>query len=115
MPVTIGRGSDVKSWKPHRCGSSCTRTGSPPNPTDEFRLPLVSRIRMTTTPFRVDPAIAQASTIPSRAYFDPAVYAAARERIFARSWQPVGEVGRLKAPGHVIPSMLLGRDAWTSP
>jgi choline monooxygenase len=62
---------------------------------------------MTDARMHVDPDIAKASTVPSRVYFDPAVYGAARERIFARSWHPVGEVDRLKAPGHVIPSTLL--------
>ena len=54
---------------------------------------------MSESRFDVNAEIAKAQTIPSRAYFDPAVYEVARERIFARSWQPVGEVGRLKAPG----------------
>jgi choline monooxygenase len=62
---------------------------------------------MPDSPFDVHDEISKAQTVPSRTYFDPQVYAAERERIFARSWQPVGETGRLKAPGHVIPANLL--------
>ncbi|MDH5590013.1 MAG: Rieske (2Fe-2S) protein, partial [Gemmatimonadota bacterium] len=55
----------------------------------------------------VDPDIARARTIPSRVYFDEGIHALARERIFARSWIPVGDVARLKASGHVIPQIML--------
>ena len=55
----------------------------------------------------IDPNIASARTLPSRVYHDPDVYSDITERVFARSWQPVGDVARLKAPGHVIPFTLL--------
>lgn len=55
----------------------------------------------------VDADIAVARTLPSAVYFDPDLYRRALERVFVRSWQPVGEVRRLKAPGHVIPFTLL--------
>lgn len=58
-------------------------------------------------PLGVDRDIARARTVPSRVYHDPDVYRSAIERVFARSWQPVGDVGRLKAPGHVLPATLL--------
>ena len=55
----------------------------------------------------IDPDIARAHTLPSRTYHAQDVYDAIRERVFARSWQPVGNVAQLKAPGHVIPLTLL--------
>jgi choline monooxygenase len=58
--------------------------------------------------FEIEPEIARASTPPSRVYYDPAVYSAQRERIFARSWQVAGDTARVKAPGHVLPFTLLG-------
>lgn len=55
----------------------------------------------------VDEEIRRARTPPSRVYFDPELHDLATERVFVRSWQPVGEIARLKAPGHVIPVTLL--------
>ena len=60
-----------------------------------------------TDPIEVDAEIGTARTLPSRVYHDAALYEAVRERVFARSWQPVADVGRLKAPGHVLPFNLL--------
>lgn len=57
--------------------------------------------------FSIDSDIRRASTVPADAYADRATFARLRERAFARSWQFVGEVGRLKAPGHVLPFTLL--------
>lgn len=57
--------------------------------------------------FKVDPDIRKAWTISSRVYLDPEVYAACRERIFARSWQLVGDAGAMKVPGQVCPVTLL--------
>lgn len=62
---------------------------------------------MTTTRFAIDPDIARASTLPGEAYCDPAVYAAARDRIFARSWQLIGDTDEVKVPGTVQPVTLL--------
>ena len=55
----------------------------------------------------VDSDIAKARTLPSVAYFDPSLYELALERVFVPSWQPAGDVARLKAPGHVVPFTLL--------
>ena len=55
----------------------------------------------------VDADIAKARTLPSAVYFEPDLYRRALERVFVPSWQPAGDVGRLKAPGHVIPFTLL--------
>ena len=60
-----------------------------------------------TSPMQVETDIRKAGTIPSRVYYDPELYNHARERIFERSWQLVGDTAQLKAPGHVIPFTLL--------
>ncbi len=51
--------------------------------------------------------IREASTLPAAVYADPACFALARERIFARSWQFIADADRLKTPGHVLPSTML--------
>jgi len=55
----------------------------------------------------VDADIRRASTLPGRFYSDPAAFEACRERIFARSWQLVGDTDRVKVPGQVAPVTLL--------
>ncbi len=51
--------------------------------------------------------IRQAETLPASFYTDPDFYRGSLERIFARSWQFVGDTDRLKVPGQVIPLTLL--------
>lgn len=51
--------------------------------------------------------IREAATLPSRFYTDRELFAAARERVFARSWQLVADTDRLKVPGQVLPVTLL--------
>ena len=51
--------------------------------------------------------IRSASTLPSRFYADPAVFDCIRERIFARSWQFVADLERVRVPGAVHPVTLL--------
>ncbi|MBX3376932.1 MAG: aromatic ring-hydroxylating dioxygenase subunit alpha [Phycisphaeraceae bacterium] len=58
-------------------------------------------------PFDIHPDIREASTLPAWAYADPGVYAAARERIFARSWQFIGDTDSIKVPGQVHPVTFL--------
>ena len=43
--------------------------------------------------------LARAKTIPSRWYLDPAMLDAEREKIFARTWQPVGLAKTVAEPG----------------
>lgn len=57
--------------------------------------------------FDVNPDITRAWTIASRVYNDPAVYEAAREHIFARSWQLIGDDNLARVPGQVQPLTLL--------
>ena len=71
--------------------------------------------------FTIDPDVARARTLPSAFYLDPAVHALTRERVFARTWQWLGDlvdvaaVGSLSPremlPGHLAEPLLLARDA----
>ncbi|HRF58426.1 MAG TPA: aromatic ring-hydroxylating dioxygenase subunit alpha [Fimbriimonadaceae bacterium] len=58
-------------------------------------------------PFEVDPAIGRAHTLPSAFYTDPALYEASKDRLFARSWQWVGDTDSVKVPGQTFPFILL--------
>ncbi len=58
-------------------------------------------------PISVDPDISRAWTLPSRFYTDPGVHELLREKVFARSWQFVGDTGVVKVPGQVHPFTLL--------
>jgi len=51
--------------------------------------------------------IRRARTLPTRAYTDGNVHELAREIVFARSWQLVGDPDRLERPGTVLPATLL--------
>ncbi|MFQ3667388.1 MAG: aromatic ring-hydroxylating dioxygenase subunit alpha [Fimbriimonadaceae bacterium] len=57
--------------------------------------------------FEIDPAIEKASTPPAAFYRDPEAFAAAREKVFVRSWQLVADTDSLKAPGSLLPFTLL--------
>ena len=57
--------------------------------------------------FAVDGDITRAETPPGWFYCDPSVYAAARERVFRRSWQLVADSEAVKVPGQVHPFTLL--------
>ncbi len=69
----------------------------------------------------IDPDISRAWTLPAEVYCDPRYFELARERIFARSWQWVGEAASVRVPGQVHPfvfvegileePLLLTRDA----
>ena len=54
----------------------------------------------------IHPDVRLARQPEPRFYHDPAVYAAAQERVFARTWQWAGEADAL-APGHAAPATLL--------
>ncbi|MEO5618005.1 MAG: aromatic ring-hydroxylating dioxygenase subunit alpha [Candidatus Eisenbacteria bacterium] len=51
--------------------------------------------------------IRKAATMPSRFYADQGLFARSRERLFARSWQFAGDLGKVKIPGQVFPFTLL--------
>jgi len=55
----------------------------------------------------VDPDITRAATLDKAFYADPEAYAAARERVFARSWQWIGDLADVAAAGSLAPRDLL--------
>ncbi len=61
---------------------------------------------MTHPPIEVDPEVGVASTPPASLYTDEAIFAALRERAFARSWQWI-DAPPLE-PAHACPVELLG-------
>jgi choline monooxygenase len=62
---------------------------------------------MTIRDFEIDEDIRRASTLPARVYSDPEYFEAQKDRVFARSWQYVGDAARVKAPDRVLPLTLL--------
>lgn len=56
---------------------------------------------------KIDEDIRRAATMSSRFYSDAALFDRSREAIFAKSWQLVGDVSRVKVPGQVYPFTLL--------
>ena len=71
--------------------------------------------------YAVDPDITAAATLEARFYSDPAAYQALGERVFARTWQWLGDSGDVRMPGTLSPRelragpldepLLLARDA----
>jgi phenylpropionate dioxygenase-like ring-hydroxylating dioxygenase large terminal subunit len=62
---------------------------------------------MSESSFEIDADIRCAWTPPSRVYNDVGIYGAAKERIFARSWQLVGHVDDVRTAGQVHPFTML--------
>jgi len=59
------------------------------------------------TRFHIAPDIAEATTLDTAFYRDPAVYEAVREQVFARSWQWLGDTEDAAEPGALSPRELL--------
>lgn len=57
--------------------------------------------------YAVDPDIASASTLPGSFYSDAEAFALARERVFARSWQWLGDLADVATPCSLAPRTLL--------
>lgn len=55
----------------------------------------------------IDADITRAETLPGWAYGDPALHAAIRSRVFARSWQALAPLDALRVPGSTLPATLL--------
>ena len=62
---------------------------------------------MPPTDWTIDPEIRRAATLPAEVYADPRFFDLARERVFARSWQLVGDSATARVPGQVHPFTLL--------
>jgi choline monooxygenase len=57
---------------------------------------------------RFEPELARAATLPAFAYTDPAILEAEKERIFRRSWEPVGNIVDVTAGGSFFTAELAG-------
>jgi len=57
--------------------------------------------------FAIDPDVTRASTLDKAFYLDPAIYDAAREKVFGRSWQWLGGLSDVAEPGLLSPRDLL--------
>lgn len=57
--------------------------------------------------FPVDPDIRKAKTISTRVYLEPEVLVASKEKIFARTWQFIGDIHQVREPKWVTPVELL--------
>ena len=57
--------------------------------------------------FSIDKNIAKAKTIDTDFYTEQKFYQAAKEKIFAPSWQFIGDAGQIKEPGAAYPFILL--------
>lgn len=57
--------------------------------------------------WQIDSDIRRAETLPGRVYTDPALFEAARDRVFARSWQYVADLAQVRTPGSILPVTLL--------
>jgi choline monooxygenase len=55
----------------------------------------------------IDADIRRAATLPAEVYSDPLWFAAARDRVFARSWQLVADIDAVRVPGATYPFTLL--------
>jgi choline monooxygenase len=55
----------------------------------------------------IDPDLRRARTLPAAFYIDAGAAAATRARVFARSWQFVGDATQLEQPGACVPVTLL--------
>lgn len=62
---------------------------------------------MTPIDWELDPDIRRAATLPAEVYSDPAYFALAREKVFARTWQLVGDADQVRVPGQAFPFTLL--------
>ncbi len=57
--------------------------------------------------FTIDPAIAKAKTISTEFYLNPKHFESAKEKIFANSWQFIGDTDQVKDTGSALPITLL--------
>lgn len=57
--------------------------------------------------FAIDPDIRRAETMPARFYTDPHIYNDSLGRVFAKSWQWIGDTEVVKVPGQTHPLILL--------
>lgn len=106
MPPPVGRTTIARRF------NAWTKTLAPISPpggrTGLSRAPPSRTLPlMDLRQLQVDPDIKRAETIPGWAYCDADLYALARERIFAPSWQFVADADAIRTPGQTHPLTLL--------
>jgi choline monooxygenase len=57
--------------------------------------------------FQIDADISKAKTISTEVYLNPVYFEVAKEKIFAKTWQYVGDTDQVKEPGWITPVNLL--------
>ena len=62
---------------------------------------------MAPARYAVDPDITAAYTLPGSFYSDAQAFAASRDRIFARTWQWLGDIGDVESPQSLSPREML--------
>src|SRR5258708_18951869 len=62
---------------------------------------------MVPARYAVDPDITAASTLPGSFYSDAQAFAASRDRIFARTWQWLGDLSEVETPQSLSPREML--------
>lgn len=55
----------------------------------------------------IDDDVRRAKTLPTQYYRDPQYFEMAKEKIFARSWQFITDIDRVKVPGQAVPLTIL--------
>ncbi len=58
-------------------------------------------------PFQIDPDISKAHTLNTDFYTDPVFFEESRAKIFAKSWQYIGDAGMVSEKGRCVPFTLL--------
>jgi choline monooxygenase len=48
--------------------------------------------------YAIEEDITRAQTLPGRFYSDPVAFGVMRERVFARTWQWIGDLGEVAKP-----------------
>jgi len=70
-------------------------------------MPVKSRV-MDLNDYTPQHDLSRATTLPARWYADPAFLTLEKEKIFWRTWQPVGYVNRVARPGDYFTCDLAG-------
>ena len=87
---------------------SMSSTGSKSGTALKLRTGRESSVREILESYNPNATLAEAWTIPAAWYVDPRVLELERRTVFARSWQMIGRVEQLRAPGQYVALDLAG-------
>ena len=65
-------------------------------------------MNLSPDPFRFEPKIEKAWTLPSTLYTDPAIFASEKDKVFSRTWQVIGHASQVANPGDYFTTELVG-------